>query len=624
LNREEVYKLKLSNQIVNFLNFLITLNGRKLKGGFMKSNRLLKVFGVLIVAVMILTACAPAATTTSAPPTEAAAPTTPPTAAVAPTTAPTTAPTEAPTAEAGKTTIIIGSTDPETSFDPADAYATHDWEILKNYDVGLLMWKPGELTLIPALATDMGTKSADGLTYTFTLKDGIKFGDGTPLDATEYASELNRMLTIGSDASCPDGVVGSLVTPFVQSIEAPDAKTIVFTLSTPVAYFPLLLATPPYFPANPKMFTDTGCNLLPEPPIYGVGPWNVTQFTANEQMVLEPNPYYTGDLKPQVDQIIIKQYADPNTMALAVQNGEIDIAWRILSPEQLTPLKTVSGLTVATLTGGGIRFLDINHSMAPFTDPNVAKAVASVIDRNAIADTVYSGDVTPIWSMVPPGFLGANEAFDTTYAAPNVDAAKQFLEASGYSASNPLAMDLYYPPEHYGASTAAAMELIKSQLEATGEIQVNLQSVEWGTYIKALVQGKYPIGILGWFFDFPDSSNYLDPFVFNGGQGTEITVAESGSATGIPITGTYETDATNLVNLLAQADIEQDITKRTEQYQQAQQISADLVLTVPLFYVPEHLVYRANIHGSSSYALPESLNVGANIEFNYSTLTKTP
>ncbi len=570
----------------------------------MKHTRWFQAFALLIIASMVLTACA---TTTTTP-----AATTAPTSGAAPTTAP------------GKTTIIIGTTDTVASLDPADAYATHDWEVLKNINVGLLMWKPGELTLIPGLATDLGTKSADGLTYTFTLKDGIKFGNGTPLDATSYAKQLNRLLTIGPGDTCPDAVAGSLVTPFVSSITAPDAKTIVFKLSQPIAYFPLLLATAPYMPADPAVFTDSGCNLFPPAPIYGVGPWFISQYTAKEQMVFEPNPYYTGDLKPQVDQIIVKEYSDPNTMALAVQNGEIDVAWRILSPEQLTPLKSVSGLTVATLTGGGIRFLDINHNMAPFTDPNVAKAVASAIDRNAIADTVYAGDVTPIFSMLPPGFLGANEAWDTTYTAPNLDAAKKFLEASGYSASNPLKLDLYYPPEHYGASTVAAMQLIKTQLEATGEIQVNLQSVEWSTYVKALIGGKYPIGILGWFFDFPDSSNYLDPFVFNGGQGTVITVAQSGSTTGVPITGTYETDAKDLVNLLVQADIEQDQNKRIQEYQQAQQVAANLVLTVPLYYVPEHLVYRSNIHGSSSYAVPESLNVGSNIEFNYSLLTKTP
>ncbi len=95
-------------------------------------------------------------------------------------------------------------------------------------------------------------------------------------------------------------------------------------------------------------------------------------------------------------------------------------------------------------------------------DPNVVKAIASAIDRNAIADTVYAGQVKPLYSMVPPGFLGATEAFDTMYTSPNLDAAKKFLEASGYSATNQLKLDLWYPPEHYGASTAAWMQLIKT------------------------------------------------------------------------------------------------------------------------------------------------------------------
>jgi len=227
--------------------------------------------------------------------------------------------------------------------------------------------------------------------------------------------------------------------------------------------------------------------------------------------------------------------------------------------------------------------------------------------------------------MIPPGFLGAGDIFDTVYASPNVDEAKKFLEASGYSASNPLKLDLWYPPEHYGAEMAAAMEVVKSQLEATGEIQVTLHSQEWSTYVTALTQGQsYALGVLGWFFDYPDTSNYLDPFVYGGGEGTNVTVAQTGSAYGIPITGTFETDATQLVSLLNQADTETDQAKRATLYDQAQQITANLVLTVPLWFAAEHITYRSNIHGSSSFASPDTLNIGPNLEFYYSTLTKTP
>jgi peptide/nickel transport system substrate-binding protein len=569
---------------------------------------------LLIVASMVLTACGtPTAPATQAPATAVPATAVPPTATPE---VPVLLPTNT-TVPIDPNTIIIGTTDKIASLDPADAYSVHDWEELKNISDGLLTWKPGTTELAPDLATDLGKISSDGLTYTFTLKDGIKFGDGTPLTATIYAAQLNRLITIGP--KCPNDVADTLAVPYVKSITAPDDKTIVFTLTTPIAFFPQILALAPYTASNPATYKADACNLFPTAPIYGVGAWYISQFKADEQMVLEPNPYYTGDLKPQTKKIILRFYADPNTMALAVQSGEIDIAWRIFSPDQLTQLKKVAGITIGTVNGGSIRYLVLNHTMKPFDDPNVVKAFAAAVDRNAIADTVYAGQVKPLFSMVPPGFLGATEAFDTMYSSPNLDAAKKFLEASGYSATNPLKVELWYPPEHYGASTAAWMQLIKSQVEATGEVQVTLKSQEWSTYVPALTGGKsYPAGVLGWFFDYPDSSNYLDPFVFNRGEGTNVTLPATGSLTGTPINA----KAKQLVDLLNKADIETDLAKRTDLYKQAQDLYADLVVTLPLFFNAEHVVYQNYIKGSSSFATPETLNIGPSILFLYSTISK--
>ena len=572
----------------------------------MNRQRWFSIAAILVAASMIFAACG---TTPTAAPTTAPVATEAPTVAAAPT---------ATTAASNPDTIIIGTTDKVASLDAADAYATHDWEVIKNISDGLLTWKPGTTDLEPDLATDMGTISPDGLTYTFTLKDGIKFGDGTPLDATIYAAQLNRLLTIGP--KCPNDVADTLAVPYVKSITAPDAKTIVFQLTTPIAFFPQILAGAPYTATDPAIFKADACNLFPTAPIYGVGAWYIDSYNPDEQMVLKPNPYYTGDLKPTAKQVIVRFYSDANTMALAVQSGEIDVAWRILSPDQLTQLKGVSNLTVGTINGGAIRYLILNHTMKPFDDPNVDKAIASVIDRNEIADTVYAGQVNPLFSMVPPGFLGATQAFDTMYTAPNIDQAKKYLEASGYSASNPVKIDLWYPPEHYGASTAAWMQIIKKQIEATGEAQVNLQAQEWSTYAPALTGGKsYGAGVLGWFFDYPDSSNYLDPFVFNRGEGTNVTLPASGSLNGTPIND----KAKQLVDLLNQADSETDLTKRADLYKQAQDLYADLVVTIPLFYQAEHVVYQSYIKGSSSYASPETLNIGPNILFNYSLITKS-
>jgi len=562
----------------------------------MKKYRWSTIVVSLIVLSMILSACAKTAT-----PTEIA--------------------TEAPTAEPVKNTIIIGVTDTIASLDPADAYATHDWELIKNTGEGLLKWKPGTAELQLGLAADWPVISADGLTYTFKLREGIKFADGLALTAPAFAEQLNRLLTVGPGETCPNGVASALAVPYLEKVEATDDVTIVFTLKAAIGFFSQILATAPYVPAHPDIFTKDACNLFPTAPVYGVGPWFITQYTQAEQLVLEPNPYYNGELKPQVDQVIIRYFADPQTLSLAVQNGEIDVAWRFMGPELIAGLQKVANLTVSTIDAGPIRYLVINHTFAPMDDSNVRKAVAAAIDRDEISDVVYGGQATPLYSMVPPGFLGATEAFDTMYSSPNVELAKEFLAASGYTADKPLALDLWYPPEHYGAETAAWMEVIKQQLEATGAIKVTLNAQEWSTYVTNLVGGQaYPAGVLGWFFDYPDSSNYLDPFVFNDGMGTMVALSSEGSTFGEPVDET----AAKLVDLLAQADVETDVAARAELYKQAQDVYADLVVTLPLFLIAEHVTFNPSIAGSTSYPGTEALNIGPTMEFNYSTLTKTP
>jgi peptide/nickel transport system substrate-binding protein len=542
------------------------------------------------------------------------------------TTEPAPATTEAPTettaapSAGGGGTIIIGTTDTISSLDAADAYAVHDWELIKNTGEGLLKWAPGTAELAPGLATDMGEVSDDGLTYTFTLRDGITFSDGLELTAPLYAQQVSRLLTIGSGETCPNNVAGALAAPYVESIEAPDDQTVEFNLLAPVAYFPALLAGAPYIPTHPDTFPEDECVLTPEAPIHGVGPWYISDLTLNEQTVLEPNPNYTGDLTPQVDQIIVQYFSDPQTMALAVQNGEIDVAWRILGPELSAQMEDVEGVTVGTVQGGSIRYLILNHTMEPFDDSNVRKAVASLVDRDEISDVVYGGQVEPLYSMVPPGFLGANEAFDTAYASPDEEAALGYLADAGYDESNQLEMTLWYPPEHYGANTAEWMGVIEQQLERSGVINVTLEAQEWSTYVTALTGGEeYPAGVLGWFFDYPDPSNYLEPFVYNGGNGTNVAPQVEGSPFGEPI----DDLSAQLVDLLQQGATETDQDARAGIYEEAQQIFADEVVTLPLFFEAEFVSYPDGIQGDDMYASPETLNIGPTLEFNYALLSRS-
>jgi len=140
------------------------------------------------------------------------------------------------------------------------------------------------------------------------------------------------------------------------------------------------------------------------------------------------------------------------------------------------------------------------------------QAIAASIDREVIVDRVFEGRNIPAYHMVPEGYPYATQPFFDKYGTRDLDLAIELLEAEGYSEDNPFVFDLWFPPEHYGTTTADVMQVIKEQLEETGMITVNLNSMNWAEYVNGFVAGDLPFFILGWFPDFADPENWLSPF----------------------------------------------------------------------------------------------------------------
>ncbi len=495
-----------------------------------------------------------------------------------PTATPTPTPTPTPTATPDPNllredgTIIIGTTEVIASLDPADAVSLHDLELLRNVNEGLLTFEAGTSVLVPAVAEDSPEVSEDGLTYTFTLAEGWAFPDGTAVVAQDFVRGVTRSLTLG-------GATASIVTDYVASVEAPDDSTVVFTLLEPIGYFPQVVTASAYYPVQAEQYPDNALEPAPEI-VYGVGPYQITRYEPGVQTLFELNPNYGGTLPEGAPDVIsVTYFADATQLALAIENNEIDIAWRSLESFDIARLDDLDGLEKYDSRGGGTRFLVINQDAEPFDEPAARQALALLVDRDEIVALTGQGQKEALYSLVPPGFASAVKPFLDIYgAAPDVAAAEALLTDLDFTVEEPLTFTLWYPEGAYDARTAQTVSLLEQQFEATPLVDVSVSSAPAEEYFAAALDGTYEIAYLGWFYTYPDARSYIEPFVQSVGD------------------------------LLETAVVPTDQAERASLYEAVQVSHAENVGTIPLTFEIEFAVFGANI---------EEIIIGPTLDFNY-------
>jgi peptide/nickel transport system substrate-binding protein len=308
----------------------------------------------------------------------------------------------------------------------------------------------------------------------------------------------------------------------------------------------------------------------------------VASFKSGQQTVLERNDSYSGDAPAKNKRAIVQYFDKASALKLAVEQGDVDIAYRSLSPTDVKALEGSDGVNIVSGNGTEIRYLVFNLKLQPGSSAAqkkaVRQAVAQTIDRQAIAENVYNGTVEPLYSMIPQGLQFATKAFADKYGeSADTDAAKQTLEKAGVK--TPVDLEVWWTPSHYGPTSGDEYAEIKNQLDQSGLFNVKLKSTEWEQYSEAAFTDKYPQYELGWFPDYPDAQDYAGPFY------------AKDSFLGIH----YNNPEMN--KLLAKAAASTDDSEREQAFARIQEIGAEDVPTVPVWQGKQTAAVRDGVEG---------------------------
>jgi peptide/nickel transport system substrate-binding protein len=401
--------------------------------------------------------------------------------------------------------LIHGTTELPVSYDPAGASDLASQNVIFNVYENLLQIPPGGTQPEPEAAESCEFTDEKARVYECTLRGGIRFSDGSSLTSEDVKASFERNLEIGD----PRGAASLYLN--LESIKTPDKKTVVFELKAPDATWPFLLTSGGAAIVPAEYARD---RLRPPDQVVGSGRYEVASYEPRQQTVLEANPEYTGPAPAQIERVIIRYFDDSSLLKQAVEEGAVNLAYRSLSPGDVEDLASADGVSVEQGAGAEIRYLVFNLALQDGTDQQktaVRQAVAQVIDRDSIAEDVYNGTATPLYSMVPSGLPFHTDAFADRYGTqPSPDAAAQTLADAALD--TPVPLEIWWTPSYYGPASADEYAEVQRQLEDSGLFEVTLKSAAWRRYVDEAFTGSYPVFQLGWFPDYPDADNYVSNF----------------------------------------------------------------------------------------------------------------
>jgi peptide/nickel transport system substrate-binding protein len=472
--------------------------------------------------------------------------------------------------------LKVGLQADPTALDAQKQSLTAIWHVVEHIYEGLARVRP-DLTVEPALAESWEI-SADGLTYTFTLREGVLFHDGTPLTSDDVKFTFERLV----DPATASTSAADLAS--VAAIETPDERTVVLTLNAPDASLLTTLAANASCLIYSRAFVEANGGNVDQVAM-GTGPFRFVEYVPNTRVVLERNPEYWDAPLPYLDGVEMTIAADDTSRTTAVVTGTVDFI-------EYVPLRDVEilqadpSLTLAGNSNTNIRFIGFDLTKEPFANPQVRQAIATVVDREAMLGPTVFGHGTPVTTLFPPDFWAALPA---DVPAPDVEGARALLAEAGYPDGFQTTITSW---SQYSFLSNAAL-VLQEQLRQIG-IEAELNLVENATMVEQVYLPEtrnFDIAVTG-------ESAYVDPntlILSNFGSG------ESGNFTG------YANERVD--ELIAQGIAVTDEAARAETYRELQQILLEDLPWIPLFVANQYEAMKTYVRNY------QHIPTGSNLSF---------
>jgi ABC-type transport system substrate-binding protein len=475
-------------------------------------------------------------------------------------------------------TLIFGRGGDSVGLDPAHEEDGESFKVCENIYDTLVQYKD-ESTEVESALAESWESSADGLTWTFHLRKGVKFHDRTPFNAYAVLFSLLRQ----HDSNHPFHNIGGPyiywsdtgLAKIVDKITALDASTVRITLKRPYAPFIYTIAMNPFAIVSPTAVQKWKEDFTNHP--VGTGPFRFVRWDRGDKVVLAVNKDYWGG-RPPLDRIIFRSIPDNSVRLIELQNRSIH-AMEFPNPDDLPQINEDPELKVIEQSGMNVGYLAMNMEKKPFDHLKVRLAVNHAINKHQIVTHLYQGMGIPAKNPIPPTMWSYDDSIEEYTYDP--EKAKQLLKASGYPEGFDTTLWALPVPRPYIPDGQALAAVIQSDLRRVG-IEAKIVTFDWGTYLEKTKNGEHDMAMLGWSADLGDPDNFFYYLLSK-----EAAKKPAGNI------AFYRSD--EMQEILVQAQSVTDQAERTALYKKAQAIFHRDVPWVPLAHAKQIVIINKKV-----------------------------